>query len=100
MTTTNERDDLLEACAMEEARHCDPIKVAAWAVREDYALYCEVGDLIASGVDNAYETIIQERAAPAESFGRLFRGSIGSLLSTGEHSAAVVAFFDRHDIRA
>lgn len=100
MTATNERADLIRACMMEEARHCDPIR-AAWEVMNgDFGVYCAIGDLIGSGIDNAYTTIVEERAAPTEDFGRLFRGSIGCLLSTGEHSAAVVAFFDRHDIRA
>lgn len=97
---TDDRDELLGACAMEEARHCDPIKAAAWAVREDYILYCEVGDLIASGIDNAYTTIVAERAAQAEDFGRIFRGTIGGMLASGEHSNKVAEFFDRHGIRA
>lgn len=97
--STNERADLLGACMMEEARHCDPIKVAAEAMREDFGIYCEVGDLIAGGIDNAYTTIVEERAAQAEDFGRLFRNTIGCMIASGEHRPETVAFFDRHGIR-
>lgn len=99
-TSTNDRADLLGACMIEEIRHCDPIRRAMEAMKEDFGVYCAVGDLIGSGISNAYITIVDERAAPVEDFGRMFRGSIGCLLSTGEHSAEVVEFFDRHGIRA
>lgn len=73
----NEHADLIGACMMEEVRHCDPIRAAWEAMDEDFGVYCAVGDLIGSGIDNAYTTIVEERAAPTEDFGRLFRGSIG-----------------------
>lgn len=97
---TSERADLIGACMMEEVRHCDPIRAAWEAMDEDFGVYCAVGDLIGSGIDNAYTTIVEERAAPTEDFGRLFRGSIGGLLASGEHSNKVVEFFDRYGIRA
>ena len=97
---TTDRADLLGACAMEEVRHCDPIKVSAEATCEDFGIYFEVSDLIASGIDNAYTTIVTERAAQAEEFGRLFRGTIGGMLASGEYRPETVAFFDRHGIRA
>lgn len=98
--STNERADLLGACMMEESRNCDPIRVAAEAMREDFGIYCEVGDLIGSGINNAYTAIVDERTAPVEKFGHLFRNSIAGLLSSDEHRPETVAFFDRHGIRA
>ena len=97
---TTDRADLLGVCMMEEVRHCDPVRIAAEAMREDFGIYCEVGDLIGSGIDNAYTTIVTERAAQAEEFGRLFRNTIGGMLASGEHRPETVAFFDRHGIRA
>lgn len=57
-------------------------------------------NLIGSGAENAWSTINVEKAAPESEWEYIFKGSIASLLSTGEYSKQVVAWFAKRGIQA
>lgn len=54
---------------------------------------CWVNYVIEEAAENASFTIEVEKAATPEDWDRLFVGSIGSLLASGDYSKPVVKFF-------
>jgi hypothetical protein len=55
-------------------------------------------DIIGSAYDNANATVSIETAVTERQWDSIFTGSIGVLLSTGEHNQQVVAFFTTRGI--
>lgn len=54
--------------------------------------------IVWEAADNASDTVNIEKAAPAEDWDRLFVGTIGVLLASGEYNKQVIQFFAKRGV--